>query len=112
MVNPYLDWAGAEGVPVHEDFGFNLHKLALKPWPRFGVNGAIAHLKGRGDFMTVFVFEIPPGGKSESLRHLYEEAVWVLSGHGSTTVALRWLSPRACWKFRYSAPHSAAGRSR
>ena len=86
MVNPYLDWAGAEGVPVHEDFGFNLHKLALKPWPRFGVNGAIAHLKGRGDFMTVFVFEIPPGGKSESLRHLYEEAVWVLSGHGSTTV--------------------------
>ena len=27
MVNPYLDWAKAEGVPIFEDFGLDL--LAL-----------------------------------------------------------------------------------
>ncbi len=86
MVNPYLDWCAGEGVPVHEGFGFNLHELEVGPWKRFGLNGAIAHLKGRGDFMTVFVFELPPGGKSHALSHLYEEAVLVLSGHGTTTV--------------------------
>ena len=86
MVNPYLDWVKGEGVPVHEDFGFDLQTLEVARWDRFDANGCIAHLKGRGDFMTVFVIEIPPGGKTAPIRHLYEEAVYVLSGHGSTRV--------------------------
>ncbi len=86
MVDPYKDWAKAQGVPINESFGFNLLEMETAPWARFGVNGAIAHVAGRGDFMTVFVWEIPPGGKTEPIKHLYEEAVYVLSGHGSTTV--------------------------
>jgi len=86
MVNPYLDWVKGEGVPIHEDFGFDLQALEVAPWDRFDANGCVAHLKGRGDFMTVFVIEIPPGGKTAPVRHLYEEAVYVLSGHGSTRV--------------------------
>ena len=27
MVDPYLDWTKKEGIPVHEDFGFDLHKV-------------------------------------------------------------------------------------
>jgi len=86
MVNPYLDWARGEGVPIFEDFGFDLMALETRPWARFGVDGCIAHLKGRGDFMTVFVLEIPPGGQTAPIRHLYEEAVYVLAGQGSTSV--------------------------
>jgi|APSaa5957512535_1039671.scaffolds.fasta_scaffold17114_1 hypothetical protein len=86
MVDPYLDWSKQEGVPIYEDFGFDLQALETRPWPRFGLNGCIAHVKGRGDFMTVFVLEIPAGGSSTPIKHLYEEAVYVLSGHGSTTV--------------------------
>jgi oxalate decarboxylase/phosphoglucose isomerase-like protein (cupin superfamily) len=86
MVDPYLDWAAGEGVPISESFGFNLLELDTKPWARFGCQGAIAHVQGRGDFMTVFVLEIPPGGSSAPIKHLYEEAVYVLEGHGSTTV--------------------------
>ena len=82
MVDPYKDWAKAQGVPINESFGFNLLEMETAPWARFGVNGAIAHVAGRGDFMTVFVWEIPPGGKTEPIKHLYEEAVYVLSGHG------------------------------
>ena len=86
MVDPFGDWVKGEGVPVFEDFGFDLCALETAPWDRFGVNGCIAHLKGRGDFMSVFVIEIPPGGKTTPIRHLYEEAVLVLSGHGSTRI--------------------------
>jgi hypothetical protein len=86
MVDPYLDWAAQEGVPIHEDFGFDLLALTTAPWPRFAAKGAIAHVKGRGDFMTVFLLEIPPGGKTAPMRHLCEAAFLVLNGQGSSIV--------------------------
>src|SRR5690349_19393776 len=84
--DPYGSWIKDEGVPVVEDFGIDLLQLPVKPWARFGVDGGVAHLKGRGDFVAVFVLDLAPGAKSEPQRHLYEEVVYVLSGHGSTTI--------------------------
>jgi gentisate 1,2-dioxygenase len=52
----------------------------------YGLDGAICHLKGRDDFNSIFCFEIPPGGKSRPLKHIYENVVYVLEGYGSTTV--------------------------
>ena len=86
LFDPYLDWTEGEGIPVIEDFGVDLLSLETKPWPRIEANGAIVHLKGRGDFISIFVIEIPPGGRTSPQRHLYEEVIYVLSGHGSTAV--------------------------
>ena len=86
LLDPYGSWCKAEGVPVIEDFGIDLLAVPTAPWPRMGCDGAIAHLKGRGDFVAVFVLDLPPGGKTESQRHCYEEVVYVLSGHGSTVI--------------------------
>jgi uncharacterized RmlC-like cupin family protein len=86
LLDPYLSWAEREGVPIVEDFGVDLLKVPIKPWPRFGSDGAIVHLKGRGDFVSVFVLDLAPGAKTEPQKHLYEEVVYVLSGHGSTMV--------------------------
>src|SRR5919199_1147092 len=86
LLDPYGAWAEAEGVPITEDFGIDLLKLSTAFWPRMGVDGGIAHLKGRGDFVAVFVLDLAPGARTEPQRHLYEEVVYVLSGHGSTTV--------------------------
>jgi len=86
LLDPYLAWAEKEGVPVTEDFGIDLLKVPVKPWPRFGVDGGIAHLKGRGDFVSIFVLDLKPGAQTTPQKHLYEEVVYVLSGHGSTTV--------------------------
>jgi mannose-6-phosphate isomerase-like protein (cupin superfamily) len=86
MVDPYADWCTGEGVPIHEGFGFDLLALATAPWARFGTKGAIVHVKGRGDFMTVFLLEIPPGGKTAPMRHLAEAVFFVLAGQGSSTV--------------------------
>jgi len=86
LIDPHLDFIRAEGIPIHEDFGLNLLELEVAPWPRLGAHGAYALVKGRGDFLDMYVLELPPGGESEPQRHLFEEVVYVLSGSGSTTV--------------------------
>jgi uncharacterized RmlC-like cupin family protein len=86
LFDPYMDWIKREGVNVVEDFGVDLAMVETKPWPRYEAPGAVVHLKGRGDFMSLFVVDVPPGGKTAPQRHLFEELVFVVSGHGSTTV--------------------------
>ena len=46
------------------------------------------HLKGRGDWMTVFLLEVPPGGKSAPQQHLFDEMFYVISGTGSVVVEM------------------------
>jgi uncharacterized RmlC-like cupin family protein len=86
LLDPYGDWAKAEGVPRIEDFGVDLLAVQTASWPRFGCEGAIVELKGRGDFVTVFVLDLEPGGQTAPQQHLFEEVVYVLSGYGSTQV--------------------------
>ncbi len=85
-IDAYLEWLKAEGIPVTEDFGVDLLTVPTAPWDRYEVSAAAVHLKGRGDFLCMFVFEVPPSGASAPQRHLYEEVFYVLDGRGSTTI--------------------------
>jgi hypothetical protein len=69
LLDPYATWAANEGVPITEDFGIDLRKVATSAWPRFGVDGAIVHVKGRGDFVSMFVIDLAPGAKSAPQKH-------------------------------------------
>jgi hypothetical protein len=86
LIRPYRDWADQQKVPIVEDFAVDLLATETAHWDRLGVPAALVHLKGRGDWANVIVAELPPGGTTEPQQHLYEEVVYVLSGHGSTTV--------------------------
>ena len=86
LLDPYAAWAAKEGVPITEDFGVDLLAVPTAPWPRFGVDGGLVHLKGRGDFVSIFVLDLAPGARSALQKHLFEEVVYVLSGHGNTTI--------------------------
>ncbi len=86
LFEPYLDWVKGEGIPVHEEFCVDLHTIETAPWARTETNGAFVHLKGRGDFISVFLFELPGGGQSAPQQHLYEEMFLVIEGHGSAVV--------------------------
>jgi mannose-6-phosphate isomerase-like protein (cupin superfamily) len=85
-VDPYLDWVKEEGLPVAEDYALDLFQVETADWPRYGVKGAVAHLKGRGDFCNMFVLELPPGKSTIPQRHLYEDVYYVLEGSGSTQI--------------------------
>lgn len=88
MVDSFREWALKEGPPIHEDFGVDLLTLETRAWPRLGdsCKGAFVCLKGRGDWMQVFLLDIPPGAKSAPQQHIYDEVFYVLSGHGSMVV--------------------------
>jgi mannose-6-phosphate isomerase-like protein (cupin superfamily) len=84
LLDPYEDWAKAQGVPVHTGAAVDLLKAEVKPWARFGLNGAFCHLDGRDDFLTVLILELPSNSGSAPHQHLYEEICYVISGTGST----------------------------
>jgi hypothetical protein len=86
LVDPYMNFCKAEGIPIVEDFGIDMKKVETKPWARMGVNGAFAHLKGRGDFLAMYVIDIPKGGKTIPQKHIFEEVFYVIDGHGSTQI--------------------------
>ena len=88
LVDPYLNWANAEGVPIVEGATLDLLALEAKPWARFGMNGAICHVEGRCDFLSAFLFELAPGQSSTPVRHLYEDCFYVLEGKGVSEVTL------------------------
>ena len=86
LVNPYNDWAKAQDIPIHEDFGVDMLACETAPWGFTEAKGALVHLHGRGDYISVFVHEIPPGGKTRPMGHCFEEIFYVLEGHGATSV--------------------------
>ena len=121
-IDAYLDWVSKEGIPVTEDYGIDLFKVETALWPRYGVNGAAVHLKGRGDFANMFLFDLPPGMATTPQRHLYEEVVYVLEGSGSTQLefgdgrkrSFEW-GPKSMFAIPLNAKHrhfNGSGRER
>ena len=121
-IDAYLDWVSKEGIPVTEDYGIDLFKVETALWPRYGVKGAAVHLKGRGDFANMFLFDLPPGMATTPQRHLYEEVVYVLEGSGSTQLefgdgrkrSFEW-GPKSMFAIPLNAKHrhfNGSGRER
>ena len=56
--------------------------VETKPWARYGVPGCFVHLKGRGDFLAMYVIDIPKGGKTAPQKMMAEEVFYVIEGKG------------------------------
>src|SRR5579883_1595970 len=84
--DPYAEWLERQKLPVVEDFGVDLLAVETAPWDQLGAEAAFVNLKGRGDYLSLLVTLIPPGKSTTEQRHLYEEVVYVLEGHGSTSI--------------------------
>jgi len=83
----YCQWMKTEGVPIVEGFSIeDVRELKLSPWRRMGGSGAFVHLYGMEGQTGMYVAEIPPGGALNPERHLYEEMICILAGHGATEV--------------------------
>lgn len=85
--DPYAEWQELEGVPSVGGFYVeDVNAMELSPWERKGGSGVFLNLDGTGGLNDAHIVEILPGGRSAPERHLYEEMVYVVSGHGATTV--------------------------
>ena len=88
LVNPYEDWAEGEGVPIVTGRAVDLMSVETRAWPRFDCKGALVHVEGRCDFLTVFLYEIAPGKAAAPQRHVYDELAVVLAGTGETEIEM------------------------
>jgi len=85
-IDPYAIWRQAEEAPLLGGIYIkDMKKVEVGPWPRKGVNGALVYLDGDNE-NDIHVVEIPPAGKTNPERHLFDEAIYVVSGHGTASV--------------------------
>ena len=83
----YSQWQTAQKIPRVTGLDvYDINELELAPWEQKGGLGTFINLKGTGDVTDAYICEIPPGGKLKPQRHLYEEVVYIVKGHGATTV--------------------------
>ncbi len=86
-VRPYDEFLESEGIPNYTGFAIeDVAALDVKPWARKGGSGAYVNLDGNGGTNDCYVVDIPPGGKLEPARQMFEEMIWVVEGSGSTQV--------------------------
>ena len=84
----YEEWRKREGVPVVGGVYIkDMKAVEVGPWPRKGdgVNGALCYLDG-DDEADEHIVELSPGSFTAPLRHMYTEAIYVVSGNGSASV--------------------------
>src|SRR5581483_213965 len=83
----YDQWLAAQNIPIIREFYIeDLRSVPLKPWELRGGNGAILNLIGTGEVNDAYLSEIPPGQNLRPLRAMFEEIIFVLEGHGSTSL--------------------------
>jgi oxalate decarboxylase/phosphoglucose isomerase-like protein (cupin superfamily) len=86
-INSYEEFQKSEGLPSIRGFAVDdLNTVELGPWTRKGGRGVYINLDGTGGLNDAYVCEIPPGGGLNPEHFLFEETIYILSGHGSTSV--------------------------
>lgn len=80
-------WQEQEGIPVHKLFYVeNLMQVELGHWQRYGCKGAFINLADP-HITTAAILEIPPGGKTKPVKHVFEALIYGVNGRGRTIVS-------------------------
>ena len=83
----YQQFLEREGLPSIQGFHIeDIRTVALAPWDSTGGLGAYLNLEGSEEINNAYICEIPAGQSLKPKKHLYEELVYILSGHGATSV--------------------------
>jgi len=83
----YERWLEKEGLPVLSGYAVdNILTASLKPWARLGGKGAYVNLAAFEGVTGAYICEIPPGGELNPEKHIFEELIYVVEGHGATEV--------------------------
>lgn len=86
-IDTYNDWQERQKIPINRGFFIeDLRKVEVAPWEMKGGLGAFINLDGAGGTNDAYVCEIPAGKQLKPQKHLYEEMVFILDGHGATSV--------------------------
>ncbi len=80
-------WMQAQGIPIHRGYYVeDVRTLELGWWPERECNAAYLVLSGQEGKAEVRVTEIPPGQTLPPVKFALDEIVYVVDGHGLTTI--------------------------
>jgi len=83
----YEHFLAKEGMPAVRGFHIeDINAVELYPWARMGGRGVYLNLDGSEGVNDCYIAEIAAGKALEPQRHMFEELIYVVSGHGATTV--------------------------
>ena len=84
---PYERWMLAQEVPIiHGYFAADVPNQPMERWDRLGCPATFLHLRGMEGRTAMYAVEIPPGGETRPIKHMYEQIVFVLKGQGRAEV--------------------------
>ena len=97
----YFLWQKDQGIPIHETFYVeDLDKVETARWDRFGVDACFVNLTD-SFLVGAFVLEVPPGGETKPIHHMFEATTYVVAGHGETVIEQKGCSPQTVrWQTR------------
>jgi hypothetical protein len=82
----YQEWQAREGIPIYRQFHVeSLMDVELGWWQRLGCKGAFVNLAD-AHLTTAAVIELAPGAATRPFKHIFEVSLFVVDGHGRTTV--------------------------
>jgi mannose-6-phosphate isomerase-like protein (cupin superfamily) len=85
----YQTWMLEQNIPIYRGYGVeDARKVERKPWKLTGTPAAFIDLIGMEGFSGMQVVEIPPGGSILPQKHLYQQLICVMEGHGTAEVWL------------------------
>jgi len=88
-ITAYERWMVEQGIPIHGGHGVRDVRLVERsPWSLTGTEAAFIDLIGMEGFSGMQVVEIPPGGSTKPQKHLYQQLISIVQGHGATEVWL------------------------
>lgn len=83
----YEKWIEQEGIPIVGGYGVkDLEDVELAPWKRTGGKAAFIQIVGLEGFTGMILGEIPPGDALHSMKHLYDQIIYIVRGSGATEV--------------------------
>lgn len=83
----YQRWMDAQGIPVHRGYSVaDVRTIERRQWSRLGVPAAFIDLFGMEGFSGMHVVEVPPGGATAVQRHMYQQLIAGLEGHGTVEI--------------------------
>ena len=86
-LTPYQLWLEKEQIPVLTGLSVEDVSVApLEPWPRLSGKGAYVDLVAFEGVTGAYICEIPPGGALHPEKHIYEEIIYIVSGHGEAEI--------------------------
>jgi oxalate decarboxylase/phosphoglucose isomerase-like protein (cupin superfamily) len=85
--DPWARWAGAIGIPIHRGHHVtDLRTVEVGWWAERRCKAAFVQLVGQESICEGRVTEIDPGATVPPMTTAVDELVYVLAGHGATTI--------------------------